>query len=93
MTIKVEPGGRLYLPDSITQGLSLQDGDWLECRMEDNALILTPVNLRSTGAFPPRTRPCHCLFRLLFPVLGGAAGPDPRPQSHGNPGTALFPPG
>lgn len=53
MVIKLENGGRLRLPPSVVEALSLRDSALLDCRIDQKTVLLTPMELCGTDDFPP----------------------------------------
>ena len=54
MFVKLENGGRLRLPPSVVEALSLREGALLDCRIHQRTVLLSPARTRNAEDFSPQ---------------------------------------
>lgn len=86
MFVKLENDGRLRLPSSIVEMLSLREGALLDCRTDQRIIFLMPVKHCNTDDFSPGRGPLYLMLWLLCPVLERKPCSHSRQKGHGNPG-------
>ena len=89
MFVKLENDGRLQLPPSVVETLSLREGALLDCQINQRMVFLMPAKSCNTDDFPPGQGLFYLMLRLIFPVLERKTCPHSRQKGLGNTGVSV----
>lgn len=89
MFVKLENDGRLRLPPSVVEMLSLREGALLDCQINQRIVLLTPAKSCNTDDFSPKQGLLHLMLRLICPVLERKACPHSWQKGLGNAGVSV----
>lgn len=86
MFITLETDGRLQLPPSVVETLSLREGALLDCKVNQGIVFLTPAKSCNTDDFPPERGFFRIMLWFIYPVLERKARSHSRQKGLGNAG-------